>query len=142
GCQTASSYPSPFFYPTEGRLIIKSWLAQGERRGRLRAPRANRAGTNQKPMQADEYLKLVEVEDRLWYFRSLHAHVRRELSRLPAAMPLRVLDAGCGTGGLIARLGPEQPAWRWTGIDFMPMACEWARRRCPGSEIRQASITD
>src|SRR3954462_10595673 len=31
-------------------------------------------------MQTDEYLKLAEVEDQMWYFRSLHAHVGRELS--------------------------------------------------------------
>ena len=31
-------------------------------------------------MNTDEYVKLAEVEDGMWYFRSLHAHVDRELS--------------------------------------------------------------
>lgn len=99
-------------------------------------------------MNTDEYLKLAEVEDGLWYFRSLHAHVRRELQRRvpPAAGAgerFAALDAGCGTGGMILRLRGQEPAWQWSGIDFMPIACELARQRCgPGTDIRVASITE
>ena len=92
-------------------------------------------------MNADEYLKLAEVEDRMWYFRSLHGHVARELGRfLPQGG--QVLDAGCGTGGLILRLREANPAWHFAGIDFMPLACELARKRCgAGTDVREASIT-
>ena len=63
-------------------------------------------------MNTAEYLKLAEVEDRMWYFRSLHGHVERELAHaLPAGREARVLDAGCGTGGLILRLRERHPAW-------------------------------
>jgi SAM-dependent methyltransferase len=112
-------------------------------------------------MNTDEYLKLAEVEDQMWYFRSLHAHVQRELapvlrpapaaatsSRPPAvgvadASRPHVLDAGCGTGGLILRLRAWNPEWRFSGIDFMPIACELARKRCgPDVDIRVASITE
>ena len=93
-------------------------------------------------MHADEYVKLADVEDELWYFRSLHAHVRRELRlRVPATSAVSILDAGCGTGGLIKRLHLESPSWTWSGIDFMPLACELARVRCPGCDIREASVT-
>ncbi len=92
-------------------------------------------------MNNEEYLKLAEVEDRMWYFRSLHAHVGRELApALPAAAA--VLDAGCGTGGLILRLRAQHPGWRYAGIDFMPIACELARQRCGAEvDVRVASIT-
>jgi SAM-dependent methyltransferase len=101
-------------------------------------------------MNHDEYLKLAEVEDGMWYFRSLHAHVRRELQRgMGAAAAPRgteawhALDAGCGTGGMILRLREQEPEWRWSGIDFMPIACELARQRCgPDVEVRVASITE
>lgn len=101
-------------------------------------------------MNHDEYLKLAEVEDGMWYFRSLHAHVRRELQRWVggAAAPAgggawHALDAGCGTGGMILRLREQEPAWRWSGIDFMPIACELARQRCgPAVDVRVASITE
>lgn len=92
-------------------------------------------------METDEYLKLAEVEDRMWYFRALHALVGRAVTReaKPAA---RVLDAGCGTGGLLLRLRQALPGCRFSGIDFMPLACELARRRCgAGVEVREASVT-
>jgi ubiquinone/menaquinone biosynthesis C-methylase UbiE len=92
-------------------------------------------------MQTDEYLKLAEVEDRMWYFRALHRHVRRELAAV-AEPDAGVLDAGCGTGGLILRLREARPGWRYSGIDFMPLACELARERCgPEVDIRVASVT-
>jgi SAM-dependent methyltransferase len=93
-------------------------------------------------MNEDEYVKLADVEDRMWYFRSLHKHVARELARRNVPENAAVLDAGCGTGGMILRLREQRPGWRWSGIDFMPLACELARKRCgPGTDIRQASIT-
>jgi ubiquinone/menaquinone biosynthesis C-methylase UbiE len=92
-------------------------------------------------MNTEEYLKLAQVEDRMWYFRSLHAHVGRELARaLPAERETRVLDAGCGTGGLILRLRAGHPGWTWSGIDFSALACDLARQRT-GGDIREASIT-
>lgn len=93
-------------------------------------------------VQTDEYLRLAEVEDRHWYFRSLHAHARRELeARLRVDTAASVLDAGCGTGGLIRRLAPVLPRWTWAGVDFMPLACRLARARLPTAVIREGSIT-
>ena len=93
-------------------------------------------------MQADEYVKLADVEDDLWYFRALHAHVRRELlARVPTTQATRILDAGCGTGGLLKRVVPLSSHWTWSAIDFMPQACELTRLRCPGCDIREASVT-
>jgi len=97
-------------------------------------------------MQTDEYLKLAEVEDRMWYFRSLHRHVLRALAAggSRAGDPgFQVLDAGCGTGGLILRLRAARPHWEFSGIDFMPLARELAHRRCgPEVDLRVASITE
>lgn len=92
------------------------------------------------PMEAEEYRKLAAVEDAMWYFRALHAHVGRELRAYVPAGPARILDAGCGTGGLIRRLAPLQPDWRWTGVDVSPLACALARER-GGADIVEASVT-
>lgn len=92
-------------------------------------------------MNTEEYLKLTEVEDAMWYFRSLHEHVRRELAAV-LRTDARVLDAGCGTGGLILRLRGGHPEWRFSGIDFMPLAVDLARRRCgAGVDLEVASVT-
>ncbi len=91
-------------------------------------------------MQAEEYRKLAAVEDDMWYFRALHGHIGRELATRVPAGPARILDAGCGTGGLIRRLAPRRPEWRWTGVDVSPLACELARAR-GAPDIQAASVT-
>ncbi|MBI2814959.1 MAG: methyltransferase domain-containing protein [Opitutae bacterium] len=91
-------------------------------------------------MQLDEYRKLSEVEDRMWYFHALNRRHIHWLARLLPAGPARVLDAGCGTGGLIKALRTANPAWQATGLDFMPLACQLARERT-GVEVVQGSIT-
>ena len=92
-------------------------------------------------MNSDEYLKLAEVEDRMWYFPSLHWHVRHGLERGGVPAGARLLDAGCGTGGLILRMRVQRPDWNWAGIDFSALGVELARRRVPGVEFAEASIT-
>jgi SAM-dependent methyltransferase len=90
-------------------------------------------------VQPEEYAKLAGVEDAMWYFRALHAHVERELKAALGARPAKVLDAGCGTGGLIRRLAARVPAWQWTGVDVSPLACALARQRCT-AEIVEAQV--
>ena len=101
-------------------------------------------------MEAAEYHKMAGVEDGMWFYRALHAHVARSLeegSRKRGRAEegkgggMRVLDAGCGTGGLIRRLVLRHPDWSWTGIDVEPLACELARERAPMAEIREGSVT-
>jgi SAM-dependent methyltransferase len=92
-------------------------------------------------MEADEYRKLAEVEDEMWYFRALHGHVERELAAALGERAAAVLDAGCGTGGLIRRLAPRHEAWQWTGVDVSSLACGLARERTGAVEIREASVT-
>ncbi len=91
-------------------------------------------------MQLDEYRKLAEVEDRMWYFEALNRRFVHWLARLLPPGPANILDAGCGTGGMIKALHAAHPEWRATGLDFMPLACDLARERT-GAEIVQGSIT-
>ena len=52
------------------------------------------------------------------------------------------MDAGCGTGGLVLRLRAQRPDWQWKGIDFSALAVELARKRVPGVEFTEGSITE
>lgn len=76
-------------------------------------------------MQANEYETLRMVEDRHWWYGILRDLVADELAlRLPAQA--HVLDAGCGTGGMIQKLRTLHPQWRLFGIDVN----ETAVRHC------------
>lgn len=92
-------------------------------------------------MNNEEYLKLAEIEDSLWHVRSMRAHAERVLRRVLAPnRRARVLDAGCGNGGLMLGMGQRYPNWDWTGVDSSSVACEMARQRT-GYDVREASIT-
>ncbi len=90
-------------------------------------------------MQPEEYRKMAEVEDRMWYYCALHQHVARCLvtSRLPP--DAEVLDAGCGTGGLLRHLHAARPAWRLSGLDLSSLACQLARERTE-AKIAEGSV--
>jgi SAM-dependent methyltransferase len=87
-------------------------------------------------LERDEYEKLDRAEDRMWWFAALHANVLMACRRY--SRPGTVLDAGCGTGGLLARLGGVQPA---VGIDADAEACarSAAKSRRP---VCAGSVTD
>lgn len=79
-------------------------------------------------MHADEYRKMADVEDVMWYYRALHRHVAAAL-RGVAGPGAAVLDAGCGTGGLLRRLAAAEPGWRLQGLDFAEIAVRTTRER-------------
>lgn len=90
-------------------------------------------------MNNADHARLAQVEDSLWHFVTLHGHVRRGLLRVGWNGSGRLLDAGCGTGGLLRRLGEWFPSAELEGIDFSPFAVELAARRT-GRPIHQGSL--
>jgi SAM-dependent methyltransferase len=81
-------------------------------------------------MLAPEYDTMRRVEDSYWWYAVLRDAVVDEVRRLAQGMErARILDAGCGTGGTLARLREANPAWDLRGIDFSPHAVEHTRAR-------------
>lgn len=52
-----------------------------------------------------EYKKMADVETRHWWYVSLHRMVLTALSKHRIDKSASILDAGCGTGGLLIQLG-------------------------------------
>ena len=53
-------------------------------------------------MDTNEYIKLADVEDRMWYFRALHGHIHRLLAEgVKGIAEPQVLEM---TGGRIGRV--------------------------------------
>jgi SAM-dependent methyltransferase len=55
-------------------------------------------------MEAYEYQTLYEFEGTYWWYRHLHAVLLQTLQHQAAGDGMRLLDAGCGTGGNLASL--------------------------------------
>jgi SAM-dependent methyltransferase len=78
-------------------------------------------------MEPNEYATMFRVEETHWWYHSLHDLIFQELrAELPDWNEKKILDAGCGTGAILKRLGnPEKNV----GIDLAPEAIEFCRRR-------------
>lgn len=92
-------------------------------------------------MNRSEYERLAAAEERMWWFRGLHANLlaawRGAAARAAAGAPV-MLDAGCGTGGFLARLAAALPGAMLFGLDCDLGACATARETsgrsiCTGS---------
>jgi SAM-dependent methyltransferase len=75
----------------------------------------------------------------MWWFAALHANLALLCDRIGGQdVGQRLLDAGCGTGGLLARLSAALPDRAAIGLDADRFACERARTKsgrpvCAGS---------
>ena len=68
----------------------------------------------------------------MWWFAATHANLllQYRLARPRQREVGSVLDAGCGTGGLLSRFATEYPADQAFGMDADPGACERAAAKC------------
>lgn len=90
-------------------------------------------------MDALEYDKMDAVEDRMWWYRALHGHALRALA--PLAADGAILDAGCGTGGFLAKLRQARPRARLSGLEYDPGAAGRAARKAR-AQVAVGSVND
>lgn len=91
-------------------------------------------------MEPDEYDRMDRVEDAMWWYRALHGRVIEALRRHAGDPALPLLDAGCGTGGLLRRLAAALPGRPLAGVDVAEAAVFRARRKVPGAQVAVGSI--
>src|SRR5438045_148599 len=98
-------------------------------------------------MDPAEYVKLDRLEERVWWFAAAHANLLMLARGFDSsAAPDRVLDAGCGTGGLLTKLAAERPAAVVIGLEADQAACMRAKAKsarpvCRGS-VNELPFTD
>lgn len=85
-------------------------------------------------MEISEYANIFSQEDCNFYYLANHKIVL-DLAREKLNSKAKILDAGCGTGGLAQKLSKFGSAW---AVDINPMAIKFARQR--GVRVKQASI--
>jgi SAM-dependent methyltransferase len=90
-------------------------------------------------VERGEYERLAATEEQMWWFRGLHANLLAALAAAGAAPPRTILDAGCGTGGLLRRLSDALPDVTLIGLDIDAGAAAIARAKS-GRAVCVASI--
>lgn len=104
--------------------------------GRTLGP-ADRAAPGRLAVNPAEYETMYQVEDRHWWYESLHTLLDTSLRRYAPEGPLRLLDIGCGTGASLQRMERHGEAF---GLDIAPpaLACcrrRWLHRLCQASAL-------
>lgn len=87
----------------------------------------------------EEYAKMAKAEEALWWYRALHYLVLRAIRQYRPGQDIAILDAGCGTGGLLLFLR-NCGYWNLKGFDRSSDAIEWCRRR--DLDVRQGDLKD
>ena len=77
-------------------------------------------------MEPETYREQFELEDEHWWFKGRRAVIWSLLRPLDATGPLRVLDAGCGTGRNLIEFRSLGPV---SGVDTSPEALNFCRER-------------
>jgi len=89
-------------------------------------------------MSPDEHDVMRSVEDHYWWYQALRHHVAASIE--PHARHFSLLDAGCGTGGMLSLVRQKFPEAELSGIDESNHAIELAGARDTGARLLQASV--
>jgi SAM-dependent methyltransferase len=91
-------------------------------------------------MNLEEYEVMYQVEDHHWWYLGMEritcSLLERVLPAIQGARPLKILDAGCGTGAVMKYLAQYGEV---TGFDFSAEALKFSRRR-GHMRLAQASV--
>jgi 2-polyprenyl-3-methyl-5-hydroxy-6-metoxy-1,4-benzoquinol methylase len=87
-----------------------------------------------------EYFRMADVEAEMWWYTTLHASLLDIiLKHFGANRAIRILDAGCGTGGFLRYLRSHGYG-NSVGVDISDIAVEFSRKQ--GFEVIKGSIAD
>lgn len=86
-------------------------------------------------MEPQEYLRMFDIEDNHWWYTSLHQYLLTTLQSYSFPDEVKILDAGCGTGGLSNK---ARSMGDITSIDYSGLAVQLARNR--NLNLVQASL--
>ncbi|MGB8507677.1 MAG: class I SAM-dependent methyltransferase [Pyrinomonadaceae bacterium] len=92
-------------------------------------------------MRVEDFNYLYELEEHFWWFAGMRDVTSVLLGEARALPPGgKILDAGCGTGGMLSWLKSEAEGAEVYGIDVEPAALQFCRERGHAKTL-QASAT-
>lgn len=90
-------------------------------------------------MERIEYQLMNSLEQDFWWYRALHATICQRLLALQLPAGSNVLDAGCGTGGMLAHLLQQAPQYHYRGLEWDAAAAAMAQQKT-GLAIARGSV--
>jgi ubiquinone/menaquinone biosynthesis C-methylase UbiE len=91
-------------------------------------------------MKPQEHEIMRSVEDHYWWYQALRQHVTASID--PARPDFSLLDAGCGTGGMLATLREKFPEAELTGIDASEHGIKLTADRALGARLLPAHVQE
>jgi len=90
-----------------------------------------------------EYERMHEVEDRMWWYRGLRALAAQLLVRALTGSQGKgpALDAGCGTGGMLLKLGDTVSGRPTFGLEYDTVAAALAAAKA-GRPVAAGSVNE
>ncbi|HKU96118.1 MAG TPA: class I SAM-dependent methyltransferase [Vineibacter sp.] len=85
-------------------------------------------------MERREYDQMHALEGRLWWYLGLHRLLVDRVKAMVGEGRL-LLDAGCGTGGLLAALGRSRLAVRQLGLEYDAEAARMAAQKSEAAVV-------
>lgn len=89
-------------------------------------------------MKPHEHDIMRSFEDNYWWYQALRQHVVNSIK--PGRENFSLLDAGCGSGGMLAQLRAEFSQAELTGIDESEHAIALCRDRQMGARLLRAGV--
>src|SRR2546423_6532511 len=89
-------------------------------------------------MKPAEHEIMRAVEDRYWWYQALRQHVANIVES--SGPNFSLLDAGCGSGGMLAALRERFPQAELSGIDAFERGIELTAERGLGTRLLTASV--
>lgn len=79
-------------------------------------------------MELVEYQAMHAQEQHFWWYRALHEIIINRLQNLALPQDAQLLDAGCGTGGLLQKIHHVFPALNLTGLEYHSEAVRYLKK--------------
>lgn len=89
-------------------------------------------------MTPHEHDVMRSVEDHYWWYQALRAHVADSIK--PREPKFSLLDAGCGTGGMLGTVREKFPLAELAGVDESEHAVELAAGQNTGARLSRANV--
>lgn len=91
-------------------------------------------------MRVNEYTAMFKAESEHWWYKNLHDEVfywlAKHLQAEPSPAELKLLDLGCGTGGMLRRLQERFENVKGFGVDYYTVPLNFAKQVTPQPLLR------